>query len=100
MNCINNDLANEACTSYAIYSDAFDARLRAARGLPPVADSDTQVKGLRALVRCIDAMVATGRGAQCAVTISWEGGEPSRVMDAAQRREMALAKIASLEAGE
>ncbi len=92
---ISNASASEAYASYAL---AFDVRLRAVRGLP-VADKATKIEGHKALIRYIDAKVASGRGADCRVTISWEGGEPSCVLSAAERREHSRAAIAALEAG-
>ena len=75
--------------AYAAYVASFDKRLRG--------NAVAKVQGLRALVRYIDAMVAIGRGADCAVVMSWDGGEPSRVADAAQRRAKAVEEIARLE---
>ena len=83
-----------AVEAYGAYVAAFDRRLRGCC----VADKATKVKGLRALVRYIDGMVEVGRGADCSVVMSWDGGEPSRVADAAQRRAKALTEIARLEA--
>ena len=79
-----------ALEAYAIYVAAFDRRLRG--------DARAKVQGLRALVRYIDGMVELGRGADCSVVVAWEGGEPSRVADASQRRAKALTEIARLEA--
>jgi hypothetical protein len=94
-------LSANASTSeaYATYVLAFDARLRAARGLT-VADKATKIEGLRALIQYIDAEVASGRGAYCRVTVQFDGGEVSRTISAAERREKAVADIAALEAGE
>ena len=77
----------EAYEAYAIYADAFKNKIR---------DRETQIQGLRALVKYLDVMVALGQGSRCSVTMSFEGGEPSRVADASERRAKALAKIASL----
>ena len=84
----SNASVREAYEAYAIYADAFKNKIR---------DKETQIKGLRALVRYIDAMVALGQGGRCSVTLAWDGGEPSRVADAAQRRAKAVKDIARLE---
>jgi hypothetical protein len=82
-------------TPYSTYCLAFDADLRAARGLP-VADKATKAQGLEALIQYIDAKVASGRGADCRVTLSWDGGEPCRVLGAAERRARAESELSEL----
>jgi imidazole glycerol phosphate synthase subunit HisF len=84
--------------AYAAYVLAWDAALRAARGLP-VADKATKAQGLEALIQYIDAEVASGRGAYCRVTVQWDGGEPSRTLNAAEWRAKAVADLETLEAG-
>ena len=88
-----NDLASDAHAAYAIYVNAFENK-------KTHNSKETQIQGLRALVKYIDAMVALGQGSLCSVTMAFEGGEPSLVADASQRRSKALAKIANLEASE
>jgi hypothetical protein len=83
---------------YTTYCLAFDSCLRAARGLP-VADKATKIEGLTALIEWIDAEVASGRGAYCSVTLSWDGGEPCRTLSAAERRKKAVADLAAINAG-
>ena len=78
--------SNDAYIAYAIYADAFKNKT----------DKETQIKGLRALIRYLDIMVELGQGSRCSVTVSFDGGEPSRVVDASERRAKALAKIARL----
>ena len=83
----SDETLRDAYVAYAIYADAFKTKTY---------NKETQIQGLRALVKYIDAMVALGRGTQCAVVMAWDGGEPSHVADASERRAKALAKIASL----
>ncbi len=82
-----NPTLSDAYAAYAIYADAFKNK---------ACDKETRIQGLRALVKYIDVMVALGQGSRCSVTMAFEGGEPSRVADASERRAKALAKIASL----
>jgi len=84
---LSNTTLSDAYAAYAIYADTFKNKTH---------NKETQIQGFRALVKYIDAMVALGRAAQCAVVVSWDGGEPSHVADASERRAKALAKIASL----
>jgi sulfatase maturation enzyme AslB (radical SAM superfamily) len=82
----SNDIL-DAYIAYAIYADSFKNKTN---------NKKIQIQGLRALIRYLDIMVELGQGSRCSVTVSFDGGEPSRVVDASERRAKALAKIARL----